>query len=93
MVNVWVLKPPSQVLQEEIDGFLACYSMCTGNTHIFDAFPAAIIRQLASAPKSSDQISIHLAEQMGEKAGDWVDRIDDILRQLEHLQLVEMRVK
>ena len=91
MVDVWVLKPPSLVLLEEIDDFLACYSKLTGDTHIFDAFPAEIVKMLVSAPASSDQIRTHLAQHMGEKTGDWVDAIDDILRQLEHLQLVEMQ--
>ena len=91
MVDVWALKPPSLVLLEEIDDFLACYSMLTGDTHIFDAFPAEIVKMLASAPASAEKIRLHLAQQMGEETGDWVAAIDDTLRQLEHLQLVEMR--
>ena len=91
MLDVWVLKPASQVLLEEIDGFLACYSKLTGDTHIFDAFPAEIVKMLASAPASGEQIRIHMAEKMGEKSGDWVDAIDDSLRQLKQLELVEVQ--
>ena len=91
MIDVWVLKPPSLVLLEEIDDFLACYSKLTGDTHIFDAFPAEIVKMLASAPASGEQIRIHMAQKMGEKSGDRVDTINDTLRQLEYLQLVEIQ--
>lgn len=91
MVNVWVLNPASQVLLEDIDGFLACYVVVTGETHILNAFPAEIVKLLASAPQSRLQIIEHLAILLGEQSDSWVGKIDDILMGLQRLQLVDLQ--
>jgi PqqD family protein of HPr-rel-A system len=92
MVRVWAINSSSKILLEEIDGFLACYVVVTGETHILDAFPAEILRLLASAPQSRVQISEHLATQLGENSGSWVAKIDDTLTELQRLQLVDIQI-
>lgn len=88
MVTVWVLKKPPQVLVEDIDGFLACYSALTGQTHILDAFPAEILRSLADGPKTAPEITQNLAELV-EDEFDWLDKINDVLAELHRLQLLD----
>jgi PqqD family protein of HPr-rel-A system len=92
MGNHWALRKPPQVLIEEIEGFLACYVMSTGQTHILDAFPAEIMRVLFSEPKSTAQIREHLAVQMDDAGDSWVAKVEEVLAELQTLRMVESRV-
>jgi PqqD family protein of HPr-rel-A system len=89
MVTVWTLNSDSEVLLEDLDDFLACYVAATGETHMLDAFPAEILRRLASTPSSREQIIRHLATLLGEQSGDWIPKIDGILAELKQLQLID----
>jgi hypothetical protein len=91
MVDIWVLKSPSQVLMEEVEGLLACYAVLTGQTHIFDAFPAEILRSLSSGPKSTAQIREFIVVQVGDEGGSWTTKIEDVLAKLQYLQIVDSR--
>ena len=91
MSGTWLIVPPSQGLFEEIDGFLACYSFSTGQTHILDAFPAEVLSLLACGPKSSAQIGADLAKQMGDESDAWFTEVDAVLRELQFIRLVDFR--
>ena len=80
------------VLLEDLDDYLACYVSATGETHILDAFPAEIVRLVASAARSREQIIEHLAAFLGESPGEWILKIDGILTELRQLQLVDTRI-
>ena len=89
MVEKWAIKSSSGVLLEEIDDFLACYSVVTGKTHILDAFPAEIVKQLSALTQTSAAISAEFAARMGEDPGDWLPKIESVLVELLELHLVE----
>ena len=91
MVNVWSIRPPAQLLVEDIDDFLVCYSSLTGETHILDAFPAAVMACLSLSSGPIDQIRDKLAEQMAEEGDQLLLSLEDVLLRLQHLQLVDKR--
>lgn len=90
MVENWAFKTSSDVLLEDIDEFLACYSLVTGRTHILDAFPCEIIRLLSHLPQTSLEVAEGFVSRVGEgTAAEWAPKIDPVLRELRDLRLVE----
>jgi hypothetical protein len=90
MAETWALKSSSDVLLEEIDEFLACYSVETGRTHILDAFPGEIVKLLSCTPQTSSEIGAAFAIGIGEgTASEWVPKIHAVLLELLDLQLVQ----
>ncbi|MEH6571502.1 MAG: HPr-rel-A system PqqD family peptide chaperone [Halioglobus sp.] len=85
-----MLKKPPEVLLEDINGLLACYSSLTGQTHILDTFPAEILRSLADGPRTASEIKHSLAELIDEEV-DWFDKINEVLAELHSLQLLDAR--
>lgn len=91
MVEKWAIKSSSEVLLEDIDEFLACYSMVTGRTHILDAFPGEVVKLLSDIPKTSLQISEGFTLRVGEgSAIEWAPKIEAVLVELCNLQLIEV---
>ena len=90
MVEKWAFKSSSEVLLENIDECLACYSLVTGRTHILDAFPGEIVRLLSHVPKTSLEVGEDFVLRVGEgTAAEWAPKIDTVLLELRDLQLVE----
>lgn len=89
MATVWVLKPPPQLVTEDIDGLLVCYSGRTGRTHMLDAFPAEIVRSLSRGQKTASEIKLDLAVLIDEEGDGWLDKIGAVLEELQRLHLVD----
>ena len=65
MVEKWAFKSSSEVLLEDIDDFLACYSLVTGRTHILDAFPGEIVRLLSHVPRTGLEVGEDFVLRVG----------------------------
>lgn len=90
MVERWAITSAGELLFEEVDDFLCCYSCLTGKTYLFDAFPAEILKLLASQPHSSAELGGELARIIGEgEAQDWRAQVESVLQELRGLSLVE----
>ena len=90
MVEKWAIKSSSEVLLEDIDEFLACYSLVTGRTHILDAFPGEVVKLLSQEPKTSLDISEEFTLRVGEgNVAEWAPKIEAVLVELRELQLIE----
>ena len=85
-----LFKSSSEVLLEDIDECLACYSLVTGRTHILDAFPGEVVKLLSHQPKTSFDISEDFTLRVGEGSpAEWAPKIEAVLAELRDLQLVE----
>lgn len=89
MARRWTIRSTDDILLEEVDDFLCCYCRATGRTHLLDAFPREILQLLSDSPRSEEQLGRSIAEQVGEEAGPWVERVGDVLDELRTLRLVE----
>jgi len=90
MARRWAIKSPDNLLLEEIDDFLCCYGVRTGRTHILDAFPAEVLRLLARASMTDEELAAAIAAQVGDDdSSEWLDSLVPVLRELAGLDLVE----
>ena len=90
MAMRWALTSQGGVLFEDVDDFLCCYCSATGHTHLFDAFPAEILKLLDAGPRSSEELGRAIAAQAGDDdAADWLANVDSVLAELRGLSLVE----
>ena len=90
MARRWTIKSRDKLLLEEVDDFLCCYCVATGRTHILDAFPAELLRQLSEEALTSQELADAVALQVGDDdASEWLASVDPILSELEGLHLVE----
>ncbi len=89
MENVWKARSSPQVLTEDIDGLLACFSAATGQTHLLDAFPAEVFCLLAESPRTAIELKHDLSECL-EQDEALLDKVDDVLAELCRLQLVDV---
>lgn len=89
MARKWTIYSPEELLLEDVDDFLCCYSLITGRTHILDAFPAEVLRLLAQAPRTEQELADAIAGQVGdEDPSEWLDSVVPVLHELRGLQLV-----
>ncbi len=89
MARKWTINSPTDLLLEDIDEFLCCYCLTTGRTHILDAFPAELVRLLARAPRTEQEMADAIAGQVGEEdSSEWLDSVVPVLHELQGLQLV-----
>lgn len=90
MEQRWQRQPDTAVVLEIFEDAAAAFCHGTGETHIFDAFPALVLQQLApDQARSSEEITAVIATMLGEEPTEWEPRVRDILQAFERMQLVE----
>jgi len=69
---------------------LACFCPSTGETHILDAFPAALFELTSPArPISRDELVACISREMGESEGALVGKVAEVLEQLAALGMIQ----
>ena len=90
MEQRWKRYPDTAVLLETLGDSAAVFCHGTGETHIFDAFPALVLQHLAPDQSlSSEDIAVVIATMLEEEPTDWEPRVREILQAFERMQLVE----
>jgi PqqD family protein of HPr-rel-A system len=79
-----------QLVTQPVGAGLACYSCPSGETHILDAFPAEIFRQLPerSPGVSAEAVAESIAGEFDEATAAWRGRVESALEQMARLALV-----
>ena len=87
---LWSLTASQNLLYEEFDEAVMCFSPLSGETHLLNHFPAELLHFLSEKPASLDRIAEYLAEQCDvEVDDDWRIKILRLLEELSRLSLVE----
>lgn len=90
MSNVWRRYPEESLLVEPLGDATAVYCVHTGDTHLIDAFPLAILDALRDeGPLPAGNLSQLLAELLDETPDAVEPRVRAVLASLELMQLVE----
>ena len=86
----WRKVPAPHLVTQPIGTGLACYACASGETHILDAFPAEVFRQL---PERSPGLPVEvvaesIAREFDEATDAWRGRVESALEQMARLALV-----
>lgn len=91
MTQHWQRQSEPAILFEDFDLFSAVYCARSGETHVFDAFPTEILRQLpAGEAVSETSVVAALAALMGEPEALCRDRVTETLLALNAMGIVEI---
>lgn len=87
---MWRRYSEDLLLVEPLGDATAVYCVHTGDTHLIDAFPVAILDVLLTeGPLSAEAVGGIIADWMGEAREDVETRVRAVLASLELMQLVE----
>jgi len=72
-----------------VETVMVCFCRASGETHLLDAFPAAVLEQVpAECGVPLREVAAALGEAMGEDAGAVSERVEAVLTELSLLGLV-----
>jgi len=87
--QVWRLPEGVQLLWRSWDGEAVVYNVASQQTHLLDAFSAAALREIESAPKSAENLSARLAQALDTDRGALSAHLTEIFARFVELGLAE----
>lgn len=91
MERHWRRQPEPHIVFEDFDEFSAVFCELSGETHVLDAFPTEILRQLSGGMQVSEPAVVNaLAALMDGPEDRLREQVSDTLLALERMQIVEL---
>lgn len=78
--QVWHLPEGVGLLWRSWDDEVVVYSVASQQTHLLDAFFAAVLRKIEAAPKTAEELGGRLGEALDTDRGELPARFDALLR-------------
>ena len=85
----WRLPEGVRLLWRSWDDEVVVYNVASQQTHLLDAFSAAVLREIEAAPKTAERLGDCLAETLDTDRGELAARLAEICARFVQLGLAE----
>ncbi len=89
--SVWRLPVGAELLWQTWDDEVIVFNMASGQTHLLDAFSAAVLKEIENRPGDIDQLALRLAERFALDTADLSQRLIGVCARFDELGLLEPR--
>jgi len=85
----WRLCGAVTLLWRSWDDEFVVFNLASNQTHLLDAFSAAVLKEIEASPKTMEALTGHFAQELGSDAGQVSERLADARARFVELGLIE----
>ena len=87
--EVWCLTRGVKLLWRSWDDEVVVYNVTSGQTHLLDAFSAAVLKEIEASPRTLEQLAGHFTESLDTDRDALAPRLAEITSRFRELGLTE----